>query len=512
MTDLVALIDAFDRVVAHADGSAPPAAVARAAEVARRVRARRGYQGRSIVVALAGGTGSGKSSLINALAGETVAEVGAIRPTTAAPLAWIPANPEPGLTRLLDDLGIEERVGQDRNDWMAVIDLPDTDSIASEHRRLVDDLLPRVDGIVWVLDPEKYQDRVLHRDLIAPMAEHAERFVFVLNQIDRLGSNLGAVLDDLRSSLRADGVESPIIVCTAADPPAGPPEGLDDLMAAVEGLGEAREIVRAKLTADLVSAAQALAGAAGVTPGGGTGFTEGWEEVSVRCAERLADDVVGPEVQHRARKSAAQRARAATSILRSRLTGASVSLGTPSTASGVLEAVRLVDDFVSGLASGVEAETMLAVRQIGSTVDHEVRGTADAVAFGETIVVPAPPASLRVVAWVRRLAVMALIVAGVWLLDTIRSGDRLVWPVALVVGCLVVTLVPPLLAGRAMARAVGDAIDTQRRSIQRVAQRELDRRIGRPLRGVLRKRARLSSALAEFELARREVRDPGPGR
>jgi putative protein kinase ArgK-like GTPase of G3E family len=70
VVDLRDAIDLFDRAVAGAAGVAPPDEVEHAARVARRVRSRRGYAGSTVVVALAGGTGSGKSSMVNALAGD----------------------------------------------------------------------------------------------------------------------------------------------------------------------------------------------------------------------------------------------------------------------------------------------------------------------------------------------------------------------------------------------------------------------------------------------------------
>src|SRR5690625_628137 len=56
------------------------------------------------VVALVGGTGSGKSSLFNVLTGINFAEVGVKRPTTSEPLACVWGE---SADRLLDHLGIE---------------------------------------------------------------------------------------------------------------------------------------------------------------------------------------------------------------------------------------------------------------------------------------------------------------------------------------------------------------------------------------------------------------------
>src|SRR5690606_13236533 len=59
----------------------------RAREVLANVGRRRELSAAHTVVALAGATGSGKSSLLNALTGVDVAEVAARRPTTSHPLA-----------------------------------------------------------------------------------------------------------------------------------------------------------------------------------------------------------------------------------------------------------------------------------------------------------------------------------------------------------------------------------------------------------------------------------------
>ena len=53
---------------------------------------------------------------------------------------------------------------------VAILDLPDMDSVASEHRARVEALLPLVDAVAWVADPEKYADAVLHDELPAVVA------------------------------------------------------------------------------------------------------------------------------------------------------------------------------------------------------------------------------------------------------------------------------------------------------------------------------------------------------
>src|SRR5690606_39514054 len=88
----------------------------------------------TIVAALAGGTGSGKSSLFNEIVGTDAAPVGEIRPTTSEPVAAVPDRMKTSFDAYLDHLGIERRVTHPRTGF-CLIDLPDTDSVVVAHRR-----------------------------------------------------------------------------------------------------------------------------------------------------------------------------------------------------------------------------------------------------------------------------------------------------------------------------------------------------------------------------------------
>ena len=71
----------------------------------------------------------------------------------------------------------------------------------------MDRVLALVDAVIWVVDPEKYADAVLHERYLRPMAGHAEVMFVVLNQVDRLpGEATDQVLDDLRRLLDEDGI------------------------------------------------------------------------------------------------------------------------------------------------------------------------------------------------------------------------------------------------------------------------------------------------------------------
>ncbi|MEW2075352.1 MULTISPECIES: YfjP family GTPase [unclassified Streptomyces] len=188
--------------------------LAQAGRVLEESTARRRLSGQHTVVAIAGATGSGKSQLFNALAGVPVSETGVRRPTTAAPIACSWSD---GAAGLIERLGIPPRLrrrplqatadADERLRGLVLVDLPDHDSAAVQHREQVDRVLGLVDAVIWVVDPEKYADAMLHERYLRPMAAHAEVMFVVLNQTDRLpGEAAEQVLDDLRRLLDEDGI------------------------------------------------------------------------------------------------------------------------------------------------------------------------------------------------------------------------------------------------------------------------------------------------------------------
>ena len=113
--------------------------------------------------------------------------------------------------------------------------------------------------IVWVTDPEKYRDAVLHHRYVTAMSGYQDQFLFVLNQIDRLDPEDAVVVaDDLKKALREDGIREPKVIATAASPVSGPPYGVDLLIGALEAAVERRLAVNRKALADLATASSRL--------------------------------------------------------------------------------------------------------------------------------------------------------------------------------------------------------------------------------------------------------------
>jgi len=240
-----------------------------AAQTLAEARTRLGFPGTAFVCALAGGTGAGKSSLLNALAGREVSPPGATRPVTAEPVAWVPADAAAELGPLLRWVGVDKLVSHHdpRFTDLCLLDLPDYDSVDAAHRATVDQVLPRVDAVCWVLDPEKYNDRVLHEDYLQPLAHHADRAVFVVNRRDVIGDDrqVAALTTDLRRTLEADGIFGRPVFVVSADPPDGSGRGeLEQLRTWLSERLQAKAVVTGRLAADCRQRALELARRAGL--------------------------------------------------------------------------------------------------------------------------------------------------------------------------------------------------------------------------------------------------------
>ncbi|MFF4777391.1 ABC transporter [Microtetraspora fusca] len=208
------------------------------------------------VVALAGGTGSGKSSLFNAVSGLELSPTGVRRPTTARTHACVWGLD--GAGPLLDWLQIQWRhrfarasaldKGESQLHGLILLDLPDHDSIRALTDTEADRLIKVSDLVVWVLDPQKYADASVHRRYVTELAGHDAVTVFVLNHADRLSPEDREIcVADLRVLLSREGVDSPQVVVTSAVTG----EGVDDLKAVLAESVVRRRAAFQRLEADL---------------------------------------------------------------------------------------------------------------------------------------------------------------------------------------------------------------------------------------------------------------------
>ena len=251
--------------ISYGEGRVPETVLLDAAETLERLSQRRELSTEHTVIGFFGATGSGKSTLFNAIAGQNIALSAPTRPTTSTVQAAI--WEAEGSEELLDWLGIDKRVypqtqalategetteGNEaggnnkatgnnksaggvaapnavtepapglfnrirravggrgemrtRTGGLILLDMPDFDSVTTTNRDLAARMMRYVDVLVWVVDPQKYADAVIHRDFMVPLAASGAQALCVLNQADKLApAEVPAVLASLTRLLQAEG-------------------------------------------------------------------------------------------------------------------------------------------------------------------------------------------------------------------------------------------------------------------------------------------------------------------
>lgn len=180
---------------------------------------------RPLIVGLFGGTGVGKSSLLNRLAGEEIAQAGVERPTSHEVTLYL--HKDFRLDLLPADLPMKEtRIAyhsKPERRLIAWLDMPDIDSTATHNREIVKAWLPYVDWIIYVVSPERYFDDIGWRFLQERAGRHA--WLFVMNHWDQ---GREEQIDDLRRRLEAEGFKNPTILRTIGVP-SNQPDDFDKL-------------------------------------------------------------------------------------------------------------------------------------------------------------------------------------------------------------------------------------------------------------------------------------------
>ncbi|GAA3511665.1 50S ribosome-binding GTPase [Aeromicrobium panaciterrae] len=292
-SDVSKRLDGLTQAVAASRGRIDEEILAPAEMLAGRANERLRLSGEHTIVALAGATGSGKSSLFNALTDLELAGVGVRRPTTSWALAcaWGPD----GAQGLLEWMGIPprhqvsrlsmlDRSAEDTKlDGLVLLDLPDHDSTEVSHHLEMDRLVKYADLLVWVLDPQKYADAALHDRYIRPMASYSDVTVVVLNQIDRIPyEQRTRTLEDVRRILAAEGLPDVEVVGVSATRG----DGIEDLKRLLATRIRAKASAKGRLGSDITAAAQVIAQVGGThqVPGISPADRRVLDDALVSCA------------------------------------------------------------------------------------------------------------------------------------------------------------------------------------------------------------------------------------
>lgn len=149
------LLDIIERLEALADYNGPWMRLRQETALLRRrvaeLRERETRLDDVLVIALVGGSGVGKSTMLNALAGDQVARTSEMRPCTSVPTVYHP----PGVTLPFSGWNT---IARSALEHLVLIDTPDSDTIAREHRARVTEVLQQCDLILLCGSVEKYLD------------------------------------------------------------------------------------------------------------------------------------------------------------------------------------------------------------------------------------------------------------------------------------------------------------------------------------------------------------------
>ena len=414
-SELVERLDAFDNALVIAAKYYPEDHVGSLNVLRDKARSRLRHGTTLTVVAIAGATGSGKSSIVNRLAGTELTASSVRRPTTSATHAvvWGDENAGP----LLDWLDVTHRYRVETDpssnaqlDGLVLLDLPDHDSTAVEHRIEVDRLVELVDVLVWVTDPQKYADAALHLGYIQRLASHAGILRFVLNQVDRLDDGGQAVANDFARLVGEDGIAGAEVMAVSALTGAGFDRFIEELRDAIA----ARNAALLRVDADLSEAASGLA------ISGSFDEREGKNSNALisGLAEAAGSDAAADVAQrHHVRQGSLAMGWPFTRFVRRLARKPLADLPGPGrTGAAEPRADLALRDYAEAVAATSERPWPGAVRNAAFSQRDELLDDLRRTVGRETVKAGEEPRWWTIVAWLQRLLAITAVVGLVWLI------------------------------------------------------------------------------------------------
>ncbi len=316
---------------------------------------------------------------------------------------------------------------------LILLDLPDHDSTSLDHRALVDHLVGRVDVMVWVLDPQKYADALVHDAYLKQFAHHAEVTVVLLNQIDQLSApDVEACRRDLRRLVAADGLPDARVLAVSARTGAG----VSEVRTILAEAAAARQAALQRLAADASAAAEGLREAAadtdaalGNVPRGQTDALAG--ALAEAAGVRIIEDAVRASVRlhggratgwpplrwvHRLRRDPAARLRLGRPGVEPALVRASLPSASPVAIAGVTAAAR---EYAAAASRGAPPAWVRSTRSVAVLAAEGIGPHLDAAVARAEVGHPREPRWWRAVGALQWLFLALAAAGALWLLGLV---------------------------------------------------------------------------------------------
>lgn len=166
-----------------------------------------------VIVCLMGGTGTGKSTIFNSLAGSPISPVGIRRPCTMQAVVYVHESVwDPVTERPLTRPHVNDREGQVRPEvtvvrhsrpecrGLVLVDTPDFDSVELVNRLIADHFFVLSDVLILVTSQEKYGDLAGHQ-VMQDARKWGKRTLLVMNK-----AVSDAAFEDFRKAIARAGI------------------------------------------------------------------------------------------------------------------------------------------------------------------------------------------------------------------------------------------------------------------------------------------------------------------